>query len=216
VYTQSTAKKSVFIREAPRQDILHVATHAFVDTTFDVFSGLVLAAGADSTDDGMLMGYEIADLRLNCDLVTLSACETGRGRLVAGEGVLGLPRQFLGAGAKSVLMTLWKVDDKFASELMPEFYKYFLKEKLSKAEALARAKRAIIGKYQSDRRNSYEHPFYWASFVLYGDPGMGGEVASIHEFSSTLTLIFLCLLMFAVYQRYIRRYKQPKAQPAKA
>ena len=68
------------------------------------------------------MGYEIADLDINCDLVNLSGCETGRGKIVAGEGVLGLPRLFLGVGANSVLMTHWKVDDKFSSELMPSFY----------------------------------------------------------------------------------------------
>jgi len=95
IYKQREANEARLRQESAACQILHFATHAFVDTVFDAFSGLVLAAGEDSTDDGMLMGYEIADLNLPCDLITLSACETGRGKLVAGEGVLGLPRLFL-------------------------------------------------------------------------------------------------------------------------
>lgn len=202
VYTRATANKTVFMREAPQQDIVHIATHAFVDTTFDAFSGLVLAAGDDSTDDGMLMGYEIADLSLPCDLITLSACETGRGKLVAGEGILGLPRLFLGAGAKTVLMTLWKVDDKFPSELMPDFYDYFLNQRYSKAEALNKAKRFILNNVQIENGVYYQHPFYWACFVLYGDPGVGKSTLS---FFVGLIAVLIVVLILIIYQRSARR-----------
>ncbi|MFQ5752449.1 MAG: CHAT domain-containing protein [bacterium] len=171
IYEGENATKERFFKAASNQRVLHFATHAFADTTFDAFSGLVLAVSNDSTDDGMLMGYEISDLNLNCDLVTLSACETGRGKLVAGEGVLGLPRLFLGTGANTVLMTQWKVDDKFASELMPEFYKYYLKEGHSKIDALGEAKRNVLQRQDKGATGYYQHPFYWASFTLYGDPG---------------------------------------------
>jgi CHAT domain-containing protein/Tfp pilus assembly protein PilF len=172
IFRRSSATKSVFFKEASRRQILHFATHAFVDPAFDDFSGLVLAAGSDSTDDGLLMGYEISNLPLKCDLVTLSACETGCGHVVGGEGVLGLPRLFLKSGAQSVLMTLWKVDDRFASMLMPLFYDRFLNQNMSKAKALCEAKRAVLSQAGKNPLASYAHPFFWASFVLYGNPGM--------------------------------------------
>jgi len=206
VYTREIATKTAFLQEAPQSRIVHLATHAFVDTVFDAFSGLVLATDRDSTDDGILMGYEIADLNLLCDLVTLSACETGRGRLVVGEGTLGLPRLFLGAGAKSVLMTLWKVDDRLASELMPIFYEKFLQEKLPKTDALAEAKRTILSRKTPKGDIYYQHPFYWASFVLYGDPGMR-QVASLTRarMAVWLTAILILGLASVFSIRYWRR-----------
>jgi CHAT domain-containing protein/predicted negative regulator of RcsB-dependent stress response len=207
IYERDQATKEKFFQEASNYKILHLATHAFADTTFDAFSGLVLAASPDSTDDGILMGYEISDLNLKCDLITLSACETGRGKLVAGEGVLGLPRLFLGAGAKTVLMTQWKVDDKFASELMPEFYSYLLKKKLSKTDALSEAKRAMLLQKRAANGFYYQHPFYWAAFVLYGDPGMSHSAWSpIIKFTIALVAI-LILAGFLIYPRYIHRHK---------
>ncbi|MCI0690846.1 CHAT domain-containing protein [candidate division KSB1 bacterium] len=185
------ATKAAFVQEAPEHQVVHVASHAFVDTTFDAFSGLVLAAGNDSTDDGILMGYEISDLKLKCDLVTLSACETGQGQLVTGEGILGLPRLFLGAGAKTVLMTLWKVDDKFASDLMPRFYDYFLAQGLSKTEALNRAKRALLQQKKPENGVYHQHPFYWAAFALYGDPGIRRAPRS---YALELTLVVVVIL----------------------
>jgi CHAT domain-containing protein/tetratricopeptide (TPR) repeat protein len=189
------AAKEAFLQEAPQYRIIHLATHAFVDTTFDAFSGLVLATGKDSTDDGMLLGYEISDLKLNCDLIALSACETGRGKVVAGEGVLGLPRLFLGAGAKSVLMTFWKVDDKFTSELMPVFYAHLLREKLPKADALNQAKRTMLGQKAKLGQAHYQHPFYWASFILFGDDGVIQQPAI---FTSRVGIWLFIILTIAV------------------
>lgn len=171
IYQQTEATEAVFFREAARFDILHLATHGFVDSTYDAFSGLVLAAGPDSTEDGFLMGYEIAEMNLDCDLVTLSACETGRGKLVTGEGVLGLPRLFLSAGARSVLLTRWKVDDLFSAQLMPQFYRHLLQENRSKANALAEAKRAVLNEGHEQGGVYYQHPVFWAAFSLFGDPG---------------------------------------------
>jgi CHAT domain-containing protein len=205
VYRRDNATKTRFMQEASQQQMVHIASHAFVDTTFDAFSGLVLATGPDSTDDGILMGYEIPDLNLNCDLITLSACETGRGKLVAGEGVLGLPRLLLRAGAKTVLMTLWKVDDKFASELMPEFYVGLLKKKLSKTDALGEAKLAMLRQTRAENGYYYQHPFYWASFVLYGDPGVNGR--SSMPAAKWIVAFFVVLLLFVALPRYALRQR---------
>jgi CHAT domain-containing protein/tetratricopeptide (TPR) repeat protein len=171
IYRRSQATKNMFLKEASEGRILHFATHAFVDPSFDDFSGLVMAAGGDSLDDGLLMGFELKKLSLMCDLVTLSACETGCGQVVGGEGVLGLPRLFLKAGSRSVLMTLWKVDDRFASALMPVFYDRLINRNMTKAGALAEAKRAVLSGSAAGPGTDYTHPIYWASFVLYGDPG---------------------------------------------
>lgn len=171
-YYLEKASKAIFFANAAKYQVLHLATHGIIDTTFEDFSGLVLAMGEDSTDDGCLMGYELSEMELGCDLITLSACETGRGKLVSGEGVLGLPRLLLGAGANSVLMTLWKVDDLFSSRLMQEFYHQFLKEKLPKADALAEARRIILNRAGEGAPLFYQHPLYWGCFALFGDPGV--------------------------------------------
>jgi len=152
-------------------DILHFATHAYTDSLFEMFSGLVLSTGGDSLEDGLLMGYEIEQLQLNCELVTLSACETALGRQIDGEGVFGLPRLFLAAGARSVLQTHWKVDDVFTSRLMPDFYQRFLIDGLSKPVALAAAKREFLNQSASKAGQVYQqHPLFWASFNLFGYP----------------------------------------------
>lgn len=206
VYKRGDATKTAFFEKAPEYDIIHVATHGIVDSTFDAFSGLVLAAGDSPNDDGFLMGYELADRKINCDLITLSACETGLGKKVAGEGVLGLPRLFLNGGAKTVLMTLWKVDDQFAARIMPEFYNNYLNEKFSKADALRQAKLNIINANQQNL-NKYKHPFYWASFALYGvhdsNNFSSASISPITIFA--FSIIIFCLLLAAGY--YYRKKK---------
>lgn len=202
IVSGAKATKSQFRSRAENADFIHIATHGFVDTTFADFSGLVFAMSEDSTDDGLLMGYEIADFNLKADLVTMSACETGRGKSVPGEGVLGLPRLFLGAGAKSVQMTLWKVDDRFASELMPKFYDFLLNDRLSKAEALAQAKRVMLESEQAPNGIYYQHPFYWASFTLYGDSGVSRKTTNLaNHFFLLLFIPFVFVLLFYLRKR---------------
>jgi CHAT domain-containing protein len=104
------------------------------------------------------------EVRLECDLVVLSGCETGLGRLYGGEGLLGLTRAFFFAGARSLLVSLWPIDDRSASELMEAFYAGLL-EGLPKDEALRRAQARLI---ESAR---CAHPYFWAVFQLQGDPG---------------------------------------------
>jgi CHAT domain-containing protein len=103
-------------------------------------------------------------LKLNADLVTLSACRTGLGKLVSGEGVLGLTRAFLYAGTRSVLASLWNVNDTATAELMTAFYRN-LKRDLSKDEALRQAKLELL----HGKQPAWRHPYFWASFVLIGE-----------------------------------------------
>ena len=201
IFLRDKASKRTFFEQAPYYTIIHFATHAFADPSFDAFSGLVLATTPDSSDDGLLMGYEIAGLGLQADLVALSACETGHGQLVSGEGVLGLPRLFLGAGARSVLMTRWVIDDAFASALLPEFYQYYLQKRQSKAEALSRAQKSLLQASSEQPHRHYQHPFYWASYALYGHPGHGSfATGSKFERNLTIACIILCLAAYSVFR----------------
>ncbi len=203
IFRRADATKQTLFQEAPRHDVVHFATHAFVDTTHDAFSGLVLSTSDDKEDDGILMGYEIADMELQADLVALSACETGRGKVVPGEGVLGLPRLFLGAGANTVLMTHWKVDDRFAADLMVDFYDHYLKQGLPKARALAAAKRRVLNTPLESGAANYRHPFYWASFAMYGEPGFRKQ-GQATEFVIAVATILLVLLLAGLRSRITR------------
>ena len=116
------------------------------------------------TDDGKLRLADIFNLQLDADLVVLSACETGLGQQVRGEGLVGFTRAFFYAGARSLAVSLWLVPDTSTPELMRALY-VRLQRGESKAEALRHAKLAMIA------GERYAHPFYWAPFVLVGDPG---------------------------------------------
>jgi CHAT domain-containing protein len=126
-------------------------------------SSLVFTDLKSSGEDGFLHPSEISALKLDADLVVMSACRTGLGKLVRGEGMMGLTRSFMLAGAKSVMVSLWSVSDRSTSVLMDEFYRNLIGRNLSRASALQRAQLTLI----SDKK--YSHPFYWAPFILVGD-----------------------------------------------
>jgi CHAT domain-containing protein/Tfp pilus assembly protein PilF len=142
---------------------IHFATHGLIDEEKPDLSSLVLTSRKNSGEDGFLQATEIFDLKLNADLGVLSACQTGLGKLVRGEGMVGLTRAFMYAGTPSVLVSLWSVSDISTGILMREFYKNLIMNKLGKTDALQKAQLAMI----SDEK--YAHPFYWAPFVLIGD-----------------------------------------------
>ncbi len=143
--------------------IVHFACHGLLDEKVPFRSALVLSADKDDGEDGLLQAREIYSLRLDADLVVLSACQTGRGGLERGEGLLGLPRMFFYAGARSVISTLWPIGDRSTAFFMDGFYEH-LSQGRNKAEALRLAKVRML-------RSKYAHPFHWAAFVLNGDTG---------------------------------------------
>lgn len=144
--------------------IVHIATHGVLDTEHPERSGLVLSRRSPDgkSVDGFLSLAEVYGLKLPADLVTLSACETALGEEVRGEGFIGLARGFLHAGARSVVASLWKVNDKATSELMKSFYVGVLQMGLPPDKALARAQKELAS------QERYKSPYYWAGFVLYG------------------------------------------------
>jgi len=142
---------------------LHFATHALVSARRPARSALVLSRARGSKEDGLLQAFELPELNLRADMVVLSACETGLGREVRGEGIVGLTRAFLHAGAASVTASLWQVADRSTADLMLAFYGH-LARSTAKSEALRQAKLEMIAGQR------FAHPFYWAPFVLSGEP----------------------------------------------
>jgi CHAT domain-containing protein len=145
--------------------IIHIAAHGFADTQFPERSGLVLGVDPTSHDDGLLQVREIIRLRFNADLVTLSACNTGIGKLQGEEGVTNLVEAFLVSGARSVVASLWSADDTYTLALMERFYTH-IAEGQDKASALREAKLDLLAKYGRE-----VPPYYWGAFVLVGDGG---------------------------------------------
>lgn len=166
--------KSQVIHALRNSDWVHMTSHGVHDPRLGSFSGLAVSLGEDSLDDGFLLGHEIRHLPVRANLVSLNACETGKAESVSGEGVLGLPRLLLGAGAATVVMTRWKVDNAYAVRIMPRFYDNLRKEGLSRSLALHQAQQNSFGwrgKPGLSAEYHYQHPFFWAAYGVYGHPG---------------------------------------------
>lgn len=145
--------------------IVHFATHGLIDSERPELSGLVLSLVTDrgAPQDGMVRLHDIFNMRLNADLVVLSACRTAVGKEIRGEGLIGLTRGFMYAGAPRVVASLWQISDLPTAELMKRFYRGMLQERLRPAAALRAAQRQMA----SDPR--WSAPYFWAGFVLQGD-----------------------------------------------
>jgi CHAT domain-containing protein len=145
--------------------VIHFATHGRIDSRYPALSQLVFSQFDDSGGrvDGTLHLHEIYKLRLNADLVTMSACDTALGREISGEGLTGLTQGFMYAGSRSVLASLWQVPDRATSELMTRFYQNLLDKKQKPAAALRNAQLELssVARWRS--------PYFWSGFVLQGE-----------------------------------------------
>jgi CHAT domain-containing protein len=140
---------------------LHFATHGIVDEQSPELSRIFLKES--DTDDGNLFSGEIFNLSLNADLVALSACQTGLGKISKGEGVIGLSRALVYAGARNIMVSYWSVSDESTSQMMTRFYQDVLKSNTpSYRKTLQQVKIKMI------QEKKYGAPFYWAPFVLIG------------------------------------------------
>jgi len=171
----SAAQREIYLGDEAREETvksekmdqfryIHFASHGFIDESKPGRSGILLSRDAHSAEDGVLQMGEIMRLKLNADLVTLSACNTGLGKLVNGEGILGLTRAFFYAGARNITVSLWNVNDSSTSALMKVFYEN-LNRGLSKSAALRQAKLTLL----RGKEAAWRHPYYWAGFVLVGE-----------------------------------------------
>jgi CHAT domain-containing protein len=149
--------------------IVHLATHGDVNEAEPDRSGLWLAPDSAGSGPSRLEVADVLRMKLAADLVTLSACQTGLGKVERGEGVIGLQRAFLAAGARSVLVSLWSVNDQSTATLMDAFYRRTLSHREDRASALTAAKRELLANAAT------RSPFYWAPFVLVGDPAVSGR-----------------------------------------
>lgn len=172
--TGDAATEETIRKELPAADVVHLATHGFLHPTRALSSGVLLSvptrasAPDDTTNDGALQAWEVlSQLKLHAELVILSACETGRGENVQSEGIVGMSRALEFAGARSVVASQWKVADESTRDLMIRFHRG-LRSGLPKDEALRQAMDQLRGNSRT------AHPYYWAPFLLTGDPENGG------------------------------------------
>ncbi len=174
LYTEASKKSKVLLktdatetifkaRNLKNYKILHIATHGIVNPEYPELSGIFMYP-EKTQNDGILYSGEIYNLKLNADLVVLSACETGLGKVSKSEGIIGLSRALLYAGADNVIVSLWKVSDSSTSQLMVDFYDNVLTKKENYADALRDAKLKMI-----NGGGNYAHPFFWSPFILIGD-----------------------------------------------
>jgi CHAT domain-containing protein len=151
--------------ELEKYRILHFATHGFLNSKHPELSGLVFSLVDQNghPQDGFLRFHQIYNLKLNADLVVLSGCQTALGKEIRGEGLMGLTRGFMYAGAPRVVASLWSVEDRATADLMKRFYKAMLSEGLRPAAALRAAQLDLLS------QRGWEAPYYWAGFTLQGD-----------------------------------------------
>jgi CHAT domain-containing protein len=176
-------KERVANRGLSDYPVIHFATHGVLNSASPEMSGVVLSLVDDRgmSRDGFLRLHNIYNMELSADLVVMSGCRTGLGRNVKGEGVVGLASGFMYAGAKSVVSSLWKVDDDATAELMGHFYTAMLKDDLPPAAALRTAKQKIW------KQERWHAPFYWAAFTLQGE--YAGRVGGPRRLSQTQILL---------------------------
>ncbi len=163
-YYGQAASRTQFLEMAPKYNVLHIATHGKTNDRQSDFSFLAFSPEVDSGEQSLLYVRDLYALQLQADLVVLSACETGLGRLYRGEGIASLSRGFAYAGAASIITTLWGVNDQRTATFMESLYGQ-LKLALPKDEALRISKQQYLD--QAD--NYYAHPFFWAGYVAIGD-----------------------------------------------
>ena len=170
------SRVDLFVRRAAKEEqikaislkdyrVIHFASHALIDDKKPSRSAILLSYDDDPAEDGLLQTREIYSMNIAANLVTLSSCQTGLGQFIRGEGIEGLNRAFFYAGASSVLISLWAVNDQATSQLMVNFYRS-LKASKTPIQALRVAKLEMI------RSKVSSHPFFWASFIITGNTGI--------------------------------------------
>ncbi len=203
-YLEEDATKSRFLKEAMNYKVIHLAMHTIINDSLPMLSELLFYGDSSVSSDNKLHTYEVFGLKLSADLVVLSACNTGYGRLQKGEGIMSLARGFKYAGVPSIVLTLWEVQDKATSGIMEGFYNS-LKEGNRKDVALQKAKLDFL----SNANRLKSHPYYWSSFLITGDTE---QIIEKHEKSNTGRLFFFGFLLLVLFLlgTYLLKKKERK------
>jgi len=205
VFMDYEATESNFKLHASDYEVLHLAMHTIMDDENPMFSKLAFARNwSDTTQDHNLFTYEIYNMKLNAEMVVLSSCSSGYGKMQKGEGMMSMARGFIYAGCPSIIMTLWQVSDHSSADLMSGFYKH-LKAGQSKKKALREAKIDYIT--SSDKLKA--NPYFWSAFMMVGDnsPLYG---ASAGFYLAIIISGFSILVIFLSYKKQILRSLKQK------
>ena len=186
--------------------ILHFATHALVDENDLMTSRLFFFPESNTEEDGILNAHEIYQLSLNSPLIVLSACQTGTGPMVRGEGIMSLARAFQYAGSQRVLTSLWQIDDRAAAFLSTAFFQDLVNGASSEIALQAARKKWLE---QSD--NYHCHPYFWSGYVLIGDGGIvfRSKAGKWTGILASITGILLLLGGLGWQQRKRRQHRSP-------
>jgi CHAT domain-containing protein/tetratricopeptide (TPR) repeat protein len=198
-------RESVTRQDLAQYRIVHLATHALLNNDRPEMSGILLSLvdSSGSRQDGFLRLNDIYKLKLPVDLVVLSACQTGLGKDVKGEGLISLTRGFFYAGASGVVASLWKVDDDATAELMKHFYREMFENGRSPAAALREAQ---LKMYQTSR---WQDPYYWAGFVIQGQYTMKDSLkqqSSSPVYVAVMGAILSLTIVFIFRRRHRRNF----------
>ena len=195
-----------------RFQILHLATHGIINSEHPELSGVFLSMVNEqgSPEDGFVQLHDIYKLKLSAQLVVLSACSSGLGKNVRGEGFIGLTRAFMYAGARSTVASLWRVDDNATTELMRQFYSAMLNDGMSPPAALKAAKEKMWN------HPRWRHPFYWAAFVIQGeymgtikyDANRSSRSFSVVKVGAVTGLLMLFMGLYLTHKRKRRRIRE--------
>jgi CHAT domain-containing protein len=175
VYTGAEAREERVKREGGSFSVVHLATHGTLDDANPMYSNVVLSRGKEAGkaegEDGLLEAWELMEMHLDAEMVVLSACETARGRVTPGEGIIGLSWALFVAGSPTTVVSQWKVESASTTELMVNFHRH-LQERFSRrvgAGGMTKAEALRLAALRLLRDERYAHPFYWAGFVMVGD-----------------------------------------------
>lgn len=202
------SRETAMSQRVGEYQVVHFATHGFLNADYPELSAIVLTSMDQNggQQPGVMPLNDIYSLDLSAELVVLSACQTALGKDIKGEGLIGLPHAFMSAGSKSVVASLWKVDDRATALLMSYFYEGMLKQGLPASAALRAAKLKMMQDKQ------YSAPYYWAGFVFQGDYESRVQVGSNSRLALVLALVILVLVSagLIIFLRRRRRLSPAK------
>lgn len=193
-YFGRQANASKFIQNVADYQIVHLATHAKANDQNIRKTGILLANDTDSTQFRLINIADIYNLKLNAEMVVLSACETALGKLKRGEGIISLARAFTFAGSKNIITTLWSIEDQASGKIMEKFY-FNLKGKQAKDVSLRKAKLD----YLAEQDHQFAHPYFWAGIISVGD-NSALKKRSLSPFWA-LGLVFVSLFFVFIFRK---------------